>query len=219
MELTEKHQDLTKMRKTVIFNPMDDAYLEEKLVRGHDGAVLYIGRVEDYKGVGLLLEAWHDVIKKVPEAHLTIIGAGADKEKYTKTVETTGIGYKVSIKNSVQWNRLRRIYDEAQIVVAPHIWYEPFGRTVAEAMARGKVVVSANVGGPKEMITDGKSGYLFERKSKDSLTETLIKALGGDENIQKDIGREASNWTKNNLNKKDIATKYEDFYKEVIDKA
>ena len=217
MELTEKHQDLKKMRKTVIYNPMDDSYLDEKLVRGHDGAVLFVGRVEDYKGVRLLLDAWQDVIKKVPEAYLKIIGEGVDKKDYERLVENNGMRYKVSIHGKVQWDRLMRIYDEAQVVVAPHIWYEPFGRTVAEAMARGKVVVTANVGGPSEMIENNKSGIIFERKSKNSLVEALLRALGGDENIQKDIGREASNWVRDNLRKRDIAIKYENFYKEVID--
>lgn len=220
MELTQKHQDLEKMRKVVIYNPMDDSYIEEKLVRGHDGSVLFVGRIENYKGVGLLLEAWREVIKEVPEAHLKIIGDGVDKERYKKIVASTGMGYKVSIKSSVQWNRLRRIYDEAQVVVAPHIWYEPFGRTVAEAMARGKVVVAANVGGPKEMIEDNKTGILFERKSKEALVQAINKALGESDNYRKKIGAGASNWVRDNLNKRDIATKYEEFYKEVIsDKA
>ena len=219
LELTQKHQDLKEVNQTVIFNPIDDSYIEEKLQRGNDGAVLYVGRIENYKGVGMLLDAWQKITKDIPQAHLKIIGAGVDKKKYEKIIASTGMNYKVSIEPSVPWNRLRRIYDEAQIVVAPHIWYEPFGRTVIEAMSRGKIVVSANAGGPAELIKDNETGILFERKSTDSLVKALTKAMNMDDINKRNIGRNASHWVRDNLNKTNIATKYEDFYTTTIDKS
>jgi glycosyltransferase involved in cell wall biosynthesis len=216
MELTTKHQDIEGLQRAVIYNPVDDSYIRERLLRGHDGAVLYVGRVEWYKGVGLLLEAWKEVIKDIPGAHLKIVGDGVDREKYERYVENNGMGYRVTIQRGVRWDRLKRIYDEAQVVVAPHIWEEPFGRTVVEAMARGKIVVAANAGGPGEIIEDKKTGVLFKKQSKKDLVRALKEALTKDELARQEVGRRASRWVEQSLSKKNIATKYEQFYKEVI---
>ena len=102
--------------------------------------------------------------------------------------------------------------------MAPHIWHEPFGRTVAEGMARGKVVVAADVGGPSEMIKTGKTGLLFKRNSREALSESIIKALRMNDTERQAMGREARAWVISNLTKERIASQYEVFYKQVISK-
>ncbi len=214
-DLITTRMDLSGKQTAVIYNPVPPEYLSAAPVSGQPGSVLYVGRVEFYKGVGLLLEAWREVVKRQSGAHLKIIGGGAQLNDYQHLVERWGLGYSVKFEGQVPWNRLQRMYDEASIVVAPHLWVEPFGRTVAEAMARGKVVVAANTGGPAEMIQHEKTGFLFERGSREALIQQLTTALALPDPKRTLVGTAARDWTRQHLAPNIIAEQYEKFYREL----
>lgn len=196
----------------VIYNPVSPEYLSTPIEEGRTGHVLYVGRLEDYKGVRLLLEAWRHVAKTVSHAHLTLIGEGAQKQDYEAYVAREGLQYRVTFQGRVPYERLRGEYDKAKIVVAPHVWLEPFGRTVAEAMARGKVVVAADAGGPAEIIQDNVTGMLFQRGSMDAITHKLREGLALPELQYREISGRARAWTKAHLSSETIAQQYESFY-------
>jgi glycosyltransferase involved in cell wall biosynthesis len=56
------------------------------------------------------------------------------------------------------------IMSALDILLVPS-WYEPFGRTMIEAMAMGLPVIATSVGGPREVIRDGESGFLLPPKT------------------------------------------------------
>ena len=192
--------DLSGIRSEVIYNPISDEYLQPLLhtrcVKG--GRVLYVGRFEDYKGSGLLTRAWKEVRRKFPDAELKLVGA-----------KTPG--------GPVPYEKLIEVFDDACIVVSPHIWTEPFGRTVAEAVARGKVVVAANSGGPGEIIRDGETGLLFEKNNAAALAERIEFALNLRLAERSEIGAGARVWVRENLAADVIAGQYENFYREISD--
>lgn len=214
----EENLDLAGVQKTVIYNPVSDEYLNTPIHEGRKGNVLYVGRVEAYKGVGLLLRAWKSVAKRVPYAHLTIVGEGAQRAKYEQWVSQQGLQYRVTFAGRAPYERLREMYDGAQIVVAPHIWTEPFGRNVAEAMARGKIVVTTNTGGPGEIIQDGQTGILFAKGSVEQLSATLQKALTFRPYDFKEIGQAAHAWPKQHLSTQKITRQHEEFYASMLPK-
>jgi glycosyltransferase involved in cell wall biosynthesis len=214
--LIAQRQNLRSIKTNVIYNPVSDDYLAAPVTSGKAGSVLYVGRVEFYKGVGLLLEAWREIVKESPQAQLKIVGEGAQKQEYEKLVNQWGIQDKVIFADRVPWDQLRQEYDEAQIVVAPHLWVEPFGRTVVEAMARGKVVLAANRGGPSEIIQNGTTGLLFQSNSMEALLAALKQALMLPVGKQQTIGTAARDWVQQNLSIKTIALQYEQFYQELL---
>ncbi|MDZ4225563.1 MAG: glycosyltransferase, partial [Candidatus Andersenbacteria bacterium] len=178
--------------------------------------ILFVGTIESYKGVGLLLEAFKQISRQYNDINLKIVGEGAGKEGYQNWVEKNGLQYRVTFVGRVPWDHMGRIYDEAAIVVAPHIWVEPFGRTVAEAMARGKIVISANIGGPAEIIQPFKTGVLFERGSVEDLILSIGEVLEMNEFDKREISRAAREWVANNLNIEKIAREYEEVYKNYL---
>lgn len=216
-EVIATRLDLSAKKTAVIYNPVPAEYLAAAPSVGPPaGGILYVGRVEFYKGVGLLLAAWREVVKKHSGAHLRIVGEGAQLAKYQRLVERWGLGYSVKFEGQLPQNRLQKVYDEASVVVAPHLWVEPFGRTVAEAMARGKVVVAANVGGPAELIQHGKTGFLFECGSREALVQQLTAALALPDPKRTLIGTAAREWTRQHLAPNVIAEQYEKFYRELV---
>jgi len=215
-KLIARHQDLAGLKTAVVYNPVNDADIAEHAKVGQGGAVVYIGTTENYKGVDLLIEAWSDVVKSKGSAYLRIVGDGADRQNYEKKAANKGLQYKVKFEGRVKWNRLQSIYDQTEIVVAPHRWIEPFGRTVAEAMSRGKIVVAANDGGPSEMVIDGKNGLLFARNDAKDLSAKIRTGLEMSKGERAALGKNAINWVRENLSSKKIARQYEEHFREVL---
>lgn len=215
-KLVSKFQDLTDVSTDVIYNPVPDDYLSQDLVPGTDGEVLYVGRIEKYKGVELLLKSWSAVAKKYPQAKLRLVGDGAQRQEYEQFVERHGLRYSISWEGHVTWQRLMAVYDRASVVVSPHLWLEPFGRSVVEAMSRGKVVVAADRGGPAEIIRNGETGLLFKHGSFEALEDKLCSALALSARSRLDIGRAAHQWVGDNLSVEVIAAQYDEYYRQIL---
>lgn len=214
--LIAKYQDISKQNTRVIYNPISQEYLSQPLTKGETGKVLYVGRVEMYKGVLLLLKAWRVVSKHNLQSHLTIAGNGAQQKEYERIAATWGLQYRVTFIPHMSYHRLKNLINESEILVAPHLWVEPFGRTVIEGMARGKVVIAANVGGPAELIEHNKTGLLFERGSVQDLSHTLEHALTMNYFDTKEMGIAARDYVRDNLNMEKIAKQHEEFYTEIL---
>lgn len=215
-ELIGRHLDIGQIKSAVIYNPLPASYLADPVQKGQSGLVTYIGTVESYKGVGLLLAAARVILSEFPRAHLNIIGEGADRKYYQYLVTRWGLGNQVTFTGRLAPDLLQKHYDQSEIVVAPSIWIEPFGRTVAEAMARGKVVVTANAGGPSELVKDGERGLLFNRNDVNSLREKLKLALTLNQKQKNITGLAARQWVTDNLNKDNIAKQHEEFYQQCL---
>ena len=209
------HQDISKQHTGVIHNPIGQEYLASPAEAGVAGNILYIGRVEMYKGVRLLLEAWRRVAKEYPKAHLTIAGNGAQQKEYEHLASLWGIGYRTTFLPHVPYHRLRSLIDRASILVAPHLWVEPFGRTMLEGMARGKIVIASNVGGAVELIDDQKTGILFERGNVRELEDALVQALTMGQLTATQMGKDARHVVVENFTQEKIAKQHEEFYKEM----
>ncbi|MDA1169343.1 MAG: glycosyltransferase family 4 protein [bacterium] len=209
------HQDISHQHTAVIYNPIAAEYLAEPLSKAKAGNVLYIGRVEMYKGVLVLLKAWKELIKTNQTAHLTIAGNGAQYEEYENLAATMGMQYRITFIPHIPYHRLKSLINNSEILVAPHLWVEPFGRTVIEGMSRGKIVIAANVGGPAEIIKQGKTGLLFQRGSVDELKKTLERALSMNHFDKKEMGVAARDYVRDNLNMDKIAEQHEEFYAKV----
>lgn len=202
--------------RKVIYNPVPENYLTEPRREGTAGRVMYIGRVEEYKGVWLLLKAWRGVIRRIPHAHLTIVGEGAQKGEYERWAATHGLSHNLTFRGRIPWQRVMSLYDEAEIIVSPHVWVEPFGRSVVEALARGKIVVAANRGGPAELIQDGRNGMLFSWNLESALAERLCDALSLPRLRARSIGEAARSWARQHTAPAIIAAEYEEFYQEIV---
>lgn len=213
-EIAKRHS-LENKDTAVIYNPLPPEYLKPALARTTAGNIYYIGTVEMYKGVGLLLAAFQRLVKHNPNIHLTIVGDGGERVAYERQVALWGLQYHINFVGKVAWDRLQTYYDRADVVVAPHLWIEPFGRTVVEAMARGAIVVAAKAGGPGEIIQHGHTGWLFERGDRASLQETLQQALRMGRFEAAAMRQDAQKWVAKHLNIDEIARQHEEFYSNI----
>lgn len=210
----KKIQDLSQAKTHVIYNPVPASYLAEPATKKTTGQdVLYVGTVDSYKGVDVLLDAFKALSQRHSDVHLKIVGEGAALARYKQWVELSGLQYRVTFTGRVNFDRLRSMYDEAALVVAPHVWVEPFGRTTVEAMARGKIVVASDIGGPAEIIRDGQTGILFRAGQATDLARALGQVLDMGELDKRVISHNARQWIRENLSLDIIAGQYSSIYR------
>lgn len=73
--------------------------------------------------------------------------------------------------------KIREFYRDSDICVVPSKWEEPFGLVATEAMAVGRPCVVSDVGGLKEIVIPGETGYIYRRNRPDELADCLRKLL------------------------------------------
>ncbi len=104
--------------------------------------IVFLGRLEHRKGVGVLLDAWKSVAEALPSARLTIAGSGPELGMVTAVLsEPWASGIRHIPAPDIDEGR--RLVAEADIFVAPAPYGESFGLVLIEAMAAGTVPVAA----------------------------------------------------------------------------
>ncbi|MFH0808985.1 MAG: glycosyltransferase [Pseudomonadota bacterium] len=136
--------------------------------------ILFLGRLSREKGVDVLLAA-HGALPNKPRPPLLIVGDGPERQKLREAAASLEdrefAGY-------LQGSALRETIRQALAVVVPSVWYENAPLAVLEAMACGKPVIGARIGGISEMIDDAETGYLFEPGNAADLVDKLSRLLG-----------------------------------------
>jgi starch synthase len=113
--------------------------------------VLYAGRLDPGKGVGLLLDAMGRIDK---DFQLDIVGDDVlgfsenGLEGYRERAEQAGVADKTVFHGWVNYDVLPNYYAKADLFVHPGTWPEPFGRTIIEAMQNGVPIACSDTGAP-----------------------------------------------------------------------
>lgn len=132
---------------------------------GHDGYLLYIGRIEPLKGVPTLLRA----VAKTGQ-RLVIAGDGSWTADLTAWIRTcpniTYLGFQSGAA-------LAKLVARSKAVIVPSEWYENCPMSVLEAKTAGRPVVAARIGGLPELVRDRIDGFLFHPGNSDDLRDAL----------------------------------------------
>jgi glycosyltransferase involved in cell wall biosynthesis len=142
--------------------------------------VLYLGRIKKYKSIDHLILAFKNVLGRVPEAQLRIVGSGDYLPPLKELARKMGIADKVQFPGFVSVEEKVEILRRSHVAVYPSL-KEGWGLTNIEANACGTAVIASNVQGLKDSVVDDKTGYLYEYGNINQLTEKLEKILLNDE--------------------------------------
>jgi glycosyltransferase involved in cell wall biosynthesis len=157
-------------------NGLDHERYRPGMLPAEEDLVVFVGRLEHYKGVDLLLDAWPRVLAARPGARLVIVGEGtagaamrarATGGPFRGSVTFTGF---LSESDKIGW--LQR----AAVLVQPSR-KEGWGLTVLEANACGTPVVATDVPGLRDSVRHGVSGLLAAPNAV-SLGASLVAVLG-----------------------------------------
>src|SRR5215218_1189201 len=133
--------------------PADRARLREELALPPDALLIaLVGRIEDQKGVDLLIRAVPTVVAQVPRAHVLVVGDGTRRAAAEALGEELGVADRVHFTG---WRHdLADVMRAVEVLALPSRW-EAFGIVNLEAMAAARPVVGFAVEGIPEVVVHG----------------------------------------------------------------
>jgi glycosyltransferase involved in cell wall biosynthesis len=122
--------------------------------------IVYAGRLDEAKGVRLLMAGWDCYCRTAdePGLKLVIVGGGPLQDEVAAWASSQS---SVEMTGTVSSDRCAEIISHARAVVLPSVWEETFGLVAVEAMAAGVPPIATGHGAFTELITSGVDGILF----------------------------------------------------------
>lgn len=137
--------------------------------------VMFLGRlVNHHKGVDLLVSAFRGLAGRFPDLHLVIVGTGQDEKLLHEQARSVPRVHFLGWVSSRQ--RVQELLGASEVVACPS-HEDAFPYTVAEAMTAGRPLVASAVGGLRDLVADGESGYLVPPGDTGALERTLEMIL------------------------------------------
>jgi len=217
------------------FNPQTDRYLPvrfsvdslerkeevKKILLGRLGlsysddipVISFIGRLWDQKGIDILIQAIPEIIER--DSYLVILGTGSDY--YHQILNQLGEQYSGRISVNLRFdNELAHlIYGGSDFLLMPSR-FEPCGLGQMIAMKYGTIPIVRGIGGLKDTVENGRTGFVFFDYTYSALMESIDRALDLYRNnrtklneIRKNAMLEDHSWTNS-------AKKYLDVYNKIL---
>ena len=144
--------------------------------------VLFIGWLQQRKGLMVLLEAMIDVWKEFPRVRLKIItqevkwedGYKKQVAEKLKSIDSSKYEY---VAGQIARAEIKKSLEDAAVVAIPEQWENMSPLLVIEAMFMGKAIAASDIGGIPEFIEDGVSGLLFKFDDPVMLAEKIKRLL------------------------------------------
>ncbi len=148
--------------------------------------ILFVGRLEERKGLIHLLKAYHRLRKRKVDARLLVVGGGPKLREYTRFVGLRGIR-DVEFLGRVSDEEKVRYFASADIYCAPNTGQESFGIVLLEAMAAGVPIVASDIHGFKRVVERNVQGILVEPRNPRAIAAALY-TLARDPDLRHEMG-------------------------------
>ncbi|HHD92130.1 MAG TPA: glycosyltransferase [Candidatus Portnoybacteria bacterium] len=186
----------------------------EEIKKKYGDFVLFVGRLNYYKGVQYLVEAMQDI-----PINLVIIGQGKEEEKLKQTAKTLGLGNKVFFLPFQKRGKLINFYRATKVFVLPSIFKsETFGIVLIETMTCGTPIISTELGtGTSWVNINNETGFVIPPKDSQAITRAIKTILQNHDLAQK-FSQNAQKRAKEYFSLEKMLKKTEQVYYEVTKK-
>ena len=140
--------------------------------------VLYVGRLDPFKGIDLMVEAFAEIRAVLPPARLVVAGDGdsCQREHFESLISRFGVGDSIDWLGLVEHSAMPRLYSAADVMVVPS-FHETFGLAALEAAACGLPVVAAAVDGLRAIVRNSETGYLVSNRCASDYASAVLTIL------------------------------------------
>ncbi len=175
--------------------------------------ILYIGRLENRKGVKYLIKSFAKLTESMPDATLKIAGDGPDREKLEELVKQKALT-NVEFLGYISDDQKKKLLSEAALFCSPATHGESFGIVLLEAMAAGVPIVAGDNPGYSSVLKErGQISLVNPKDTKDFARR--LEVLLSDEHLRQSWLK----WAESYLPQFDypkIIDSYENLYKQVL---
>jgi glycosyltransferase involved in cell wall biosynthesis len=151
---------------------------------GKENTILYVGRILPHKGINDLIHAFR--ILNRPDYKLKIVGRVYNQEFYNH-LKQLAEGLSVEFIHNADDNQLLTEYRTARVTVLPSVHTDCYGNyspipelmgfTLLESQACGTPIICTDAGAMHEFIDDGRTGFVVQQNSGESIAEALNKLV------------------------------------------
>lgn len=172
--------------------------------------ILFFGRIEPYKGLPILLDAFAPLAAAYPDWRLVIAGSG-DVSAFRERLDHPQIEL---INRFVSDDEVETLMKRAEIVALPYLSATQSG-VIPTAFPFEKAIVATAVGGIPDMIRDGETGLLVEANNAASF-RIALERLMTDAELRAKLGKAGADFARTNLSWDAIAAQHVAFYQELL---
>lgn len=156
-------------------------------IKKDDFIAIFIGRLAQEKNVVFLLDVMKDLVPKLPNLKLLIVGDGPDYDLYKEIIEKDNLENNVIMTGKVAWEEVPYYYHLSDIfLTASHT--ETQGLTVIEAMASSVVPICIDDESFRNTVIDGLNGRIFEDEKE---CKQIIEELYNDRELTQKLSNQA----------------------------
>ena len=141
----------------------------------------FVGSFYAYEGLDLLVSALPKLRQSRPDIFLLLVGGGPQEGALKNQVKALGLEQQVAFTGRVPHAEVSRYYDLIDVLAYPRHSMRLTELVTPlkplEAMAQGHLFVASDVGGHKELICHGETGWLFKADSVDALSDAILGML------------------------------------------
>jgi len=190
--------------------------LSKELGLTDDIVIGFIGSFYAYEGLDLLIDSLPLIESNYK---VLLVGGGNEEQSIKNKVKELGLEEKVIFTGRVPHEQVSQYYDLVDIFVYPRKSMRLTDLVTPlkplEAMAKGKVIVASDVGGHRELIQHGETGFLFAANNEKSLAMTIDEVIAK-KNDWDSVKKNGRHYVENVRNWRNSVSRYRDVYGAVL---
>jgi glycosyltransferase involved in cell wall biosynthesis len=147
--------------------------------------VVFAGRLHREKGVDVLINAFALIHKEAPDAVLEVAGEGPERKSLEALAKRLGVADAIRFRGWLPPESMPEFLSGALVAVLPSRVEEGHGRALQEAALSGCALVGSDLGGIKDIVVDGRTGWLVPPEEPTSLARAMSRLLGDPEEARR----------------------------------
>lgn len=174
---------------------------------------LAVGRFETPKDYPTMLCAFAKVVSDLPNSLLLLAGDGPLRSEMEHTACSLGV------QHHVKFLGIRRDIPQLMNVADAYVMSssrEGLPNVLLEAHATGLPAVATDVGGNREIVIDGKTGFIVPPRNPDALAQAMQRMMDTDESERLQMGAAARRYIIENYSMEHVVQQWEDLYRELL---
>jgi glycosyltransferase involved in cell wall biosynthesis len=216
-DLAIQHNIVPNKKIITLYNSIDPSDFDdfnyinnvpEKMKNGSEIILGTVGRLYYQKDPITLIKSFKIINSKFPNTKLVMVGDGPLEQVCIKLIDKLGLNSKIDLtgyqKNSKAYYKMFDIF-----ILSSH--YEGLPYALLEAMSMGIPSVGTDVVGIKDLILNGRTGYLADEEDYKGLANAVINLLSNPQ-LLSEFSENAKRITRENFNFNNGIKEYQEFY-------
>lgn len=185
-------EDIAVVTNTEDIDYFSNLEIDESLFKEYsdDFIILYVGAFCPLRGLDTAIEAMPEVLEKIPNARLLLVGDGATRLELEQMVRDSGLDEKVIFTGFQPFEKVPTYIHLSSVCLIPHISTPHIETTmpnkIFQFMILGRPVVVSSTRPMMRIVNDAECGLIFKERNAQSLAEIIIQLE--DEDLRRRLG-------------------------------